>query len=410
MLLNRPRAEAFMAKRGVDALVATSPENVLYASDHQCSTHWINKGAQVYAALLPGRAPEAALIVPMLEADTLTESRSWIRDITFVGLFSRAPTPEAEMDATGRATAATLAAARTAPSAMAGLVEVIRRAGLEKARIGIDEGGIPPSIWRQLEQMLPDATLVPATNLWWEIRMVKTPEEIRRLREASRVTELAMVEALRLARPGATERDMILKYHEVLAINAARPTFSMIGSGTRTAQPHFIEGDRRLEAGDLLRWDIGCTFDYYHSDTARAVSMGEPTAEQSRIWDLLCRGVEDAIAKVKPGADPREVFETAMAPGRAAGLPGFERFHCGHGIGISVYDPPIITAMDPEKSVFLMPAAEGGLQPGMTINIEVGYYIAGRMGFLCEDTLLVTESGNDRLTHAPKSLRLKDWL
>ena len=128
------------------------------------------------------------------------------------------------------------------------------------------------------------------------------------------------------------------------------------------------------------------------------------------IWDALCRGVENAIALVKPGADVRELYREAMKPGRAAKLANFDRFHCGHGIGISIYDPPIVTEADPSKSAFLMPSVEGGLEAGMVLNLEVGYYMQGVQGFLCEDTLVVTETGHERLTSNSKSLVFDEFM
>jgi Xaa-Pro aminopeptidase len=165
-----------------------------------------------------------------------------------------------------------------------------------------------------------------------------------------------------------------------------------------------------IEAGDIVRYDIGCSFDYYHSDTARAVVLGKPTDTQQKLWDALSTGVEDAIALIKPGADVRDIYRAAMKPGKDAGLAAFDRFHCGHGIGISVYDPPIVTLADPSKSAFLMPAVEGGLLPGMSLNVEVGYYMQGVQGFLCEDTMLVTDTGFERLTTNSKSLDLQVFL
>ena len=159
-----------------------------------------------------------------------------------------------------------------------------------------------------------------------------------------------------------------------------------------------------------MRYDIGCTYDYYHSDNARAVVLGTPTGEQQKIWDALSEGVEDAIALIKPGADVREIYRAAMQPGKTAGLVDFDRFHCGHGIGISVYDPPIVTLADASKSAFLMPSIEGGLEPGMSLNIEVGYYMQGVQGSLCEDTMIVTETGHERLTHNSKALVYDDFM
>ena len=62
MLFNRARAEGVMHKHGLDALVASSPDNVMYASDYECVTHWINKGFQVYSVFTPGHTPTASLI------------------------------------------------------------------------------------------------------------------------------------------------------------------------------------------------------------------------------------------------------------------------------------------------------------------------------------------------------------
>src|ERR1700681_4220050 len=100
-------------------------------------------------------------------------------------------------------------------------------------------------------------------------------------------------------------------------------------------------------------------------------------------------GVEDAIPPPPPGADPPHLYNAAMAPIRKAQLPDCERFHCGHGIGIAIYDPPVITATDPTASVFRLPRAEGGLEVGTVFNIEVGYYMEGEEGSLCEDNRML---------------------
>ena len=120
--------------------------------------------------------------------------------------------------------------------------------------------------------------------------------------------------------------------------------------------------------------------------------------------------VAHALALVRPGVHPRDVHAAGMKPGLAAGLAEFSRFHCGHGIGISVYDPPLMTAMDPTRSIFLMPGVESGLETGMVINVEVGYYVQGVFGFLCEDTVLITENGCERLTHASKALAFGEFV
>jgi Xaa-Pro dipeptidase len=411
MLLNRDRALRVVQKRGLDAIVATSPENVMYASDYECSTHWLNKGAQVYAGLTPSAAPGAFVVAPLLELEALVDGDgTWIDDVWLVGAFTRGPAPRASMDAMGQKGLDLAQRAHRAETAVDALVEALTQRGLDRGRVGLDETGMAAPIWAEIVRRLPNATITPASTVWWEIRMVKTPEELRRLRRAAEIAEQAMNAAFGLAKPGASEADVVREYHLQLVARGARPTFAMFGSGRRTGSPHLLESTKALEPGDLIRYDTGCSYRYYHSDTARATVLGQPTDLHRRIWDAMVAGEEAAIARVQAGAQPRDIHAAAMQPGLDAGLADFARFHCGHGIGISVYDPPLMTAADPTRSIFLMPGVDDGLEDGMVINVEVGYYLQGVVGFLCEDTMLVRAGGCELLTHNSKSLAFEDYM
>ncbi len=410
MLFNQPRAERIMARDGIDAIVATSPDNVMYATDYECITHWANKGFQVYSLFAAAHSPQASLIAPSLELEAIVDGDAWVEDIYIFSPFKRGPAGGRKMDRVGSEGKALLERAHTVRRAVDGLIAAIEARGLEKGRIAVDEIGMSPSFFSELKRSFPNADFVPGNSVWWEIRMVKTPEEIHRLREASRITEEAINQAYRLVQPGAKESDIVHDYHCRIVDQDARPSFMILGSGSRTSYPHILKSDKIIESNNIVRYDIGCTYGYYHSDTAHAVVVGTPTEEQQRIWDALSEGVENAIALIKPGADVREIYRAAMQPGQTAGLVDFDRFHCGHGIGISVYDPPIVTLADASKSAFLMPSVEGGLEPGMSLNIEVGYYMQGVQGFLCEDTMIVTETGHERLTHNSKALVYDDFV
>jgi Xaa-Pro aminopeptidase len=410
MLFNRQRAEAVMARHGLDALVAASPDNVLYATDYECVTHWLNKGFQLYSLFSPGHDPVTSLIAPSLELDAIVDGDVWVDDIYLFSPFARGPAQQDAMDETGRAAKALAERAHHVARALDGLVAAIESRGLTGSRIGVDESGISPLFWWELQQRLPNVDIVYANAIWWEVRMVKTPDEIERLARASAITEASIREAFRLIEPGSTERQIVDAYHSGVTARGGRSTFCILGSGSRTAQPHALASDKVIEAGDLIRYDIGCTYGYYHADNARAVVLGTPSGEQSRIWDAMVQGLNDAVGLMRPGADVRDVYRAAMAPGQELGLENFERFHCGHGIGVSVYDPPVITLADPEASAFLMPAVDGGLEAGMSFSIEVGYYIQGVMGFLCEDTVVVTEDGVRRLTGNSKSLDIDAFI
>ena len=113
------------------------------------------------------------------------------------------------MDTVGRSAKELSERAHHVGRALDGLVDAIESRGLAKARIGIDESGISPMFWWELKKRLPNVDIIYANAIWWEIRMVKTPEEIERLTRASAITELAIKSALREIRPGTTEREVI---------------------------------------------------------------------------------------------------------------------------------------------------------------------------------------------------------
>ena len=410
MLFNEERARKILRESGVDAVIATSKENVAYITGHDNPTHLLMKNALICAIYSPESSPVASAIIPTLEVETFLHDKSWVDDIYLVGLFSRSQNHGHPMDEVGEGGRKLMEKARSVSSALEAIRHAIESRGLQKARIALDESGVSFHDWAAIKELFPQADIIPGNTLLWTIRMIKTPEEIARLRKSSQIAERAVAAALAEIQPGMTELALAAAYNSHVARMGALPSFAMFGTGTGAAQPHLTPSARRIEKGDLIRWDIGCTYGMYHSDTARAVVFGEPQPHQTKVWDLLAEGVEAAIALMKPGADPADLHRAAIAPLAGSGLENFQRFHCGHGIGISIYDPPIISQTDSSKSVFRVPVAEGGLEPGMVLNIEVGYYQQGFQGFLCEDTMVVTETGCERLTVASKSLSLESYL
>lgn len=410
MLFNEERARKILREKKVDAVIATSKENVAYITGHDNPTHHLMKNALICAIYAPGSTPVASAIIPTLEVETFLHDRSWVEDIYLVGLFSRSQNHGQPMDEVGEAGRKLIEKARPVATALEALKHAIESRGLHKARIALDESALSFSDWAAIKELFPQADIIPGNVLLWTIRMIKTEEEIARLRKASQISERAVAAALAEVQPGMSELALCSAYNSHVCRMGGLPSFAMFGTGTGAAQPHLTSSGRRIEKGDLIRWDVGCTYGMYHSDTARAVVFGEPKEHQTRVWKLLAEGVEAAIALMKPGANPADLHRAAMAPLAASGLENHQRFHCGHGIGISIYDPPIITQADSSKSVFRVPVAEGGLEPGMVLNIEVGYYQQGYQGFLCEDTMVVTENGCERLTIASKALSLEEYL
>ncbi len=89
-----------------------------------------------------------------------------------------------------------------------------------------------------------------------------------------------------------------------------------------------------------------------------------------------------------------QIFDRAVAVVEQNGGPvPYRRQHCGHGIGLTTYEQPIIR-----------PGEDGVLAPGMVFCFETPYYELGWGGMMIEDALVITESGASRLTDEVRDL------
>ena len=392
MLLNTQRFAAVCGRRGLDGLVATSKEHVYYASEYLGFSQWVIASTQTYVVLAGGTSPSPRVVCGRGDADMALEAPLDPERYELYGTFyyEQSQTPiEPEL-----AALKTLGLERpTHANNVEALVAAIRAEGLAEGRIGLDERGLLPGVWDQVAEQLPKATLVPGFEAWAEIRMVKTQEEIRRLTEATRITERAIQAALDAAHEGMIEADMARVFDASEVADGGRPTFTVIGFGQHAASPNAVAGQRRLQKGDLIRFDVGCTYELYWTDISRTACFGEPTPEQRSKYAAILEGEQCGIRALRAGATSDQVFQETMRATREAGLPGYRRHHVGHGIGIFAYDPPL-----------LQPGNETTLEAGMVFEVETPYYELGFGGVQVEDTTLCTESGGQRLTDTPNDL------
>jgi hypothetical protein len=122
MLFNRTRAGKLLAREGVEAVVATSRENVEYITGNQNPTHLLMKASLIFAVYSPQTEPAASAIIPTLEIETFMASRSWVTDLHLFGFFARSAGDKDAMDEIGRAGRALMATAHNHQNAVDGLV------------------------------------------------------------------------------------------------------------------------------------------------------------------------------------------------------------------------------------------------------------------------------------------------
>lgn len=226
-------------------------------------------------------------------------------------------------------------------------------------------------------------------------RMVKVPEEIEKIRYAAEITERGMENALRRAAPGVTEIELSALIANEIRAGGGIPRFVVVTAGERAALADAYATKAKLQNGDLLRLDIGCTVEGYWADTARTAVVGEGTHEQHERYEALLAGERAQLAAAKPGMSAGDLFELAVATVRRGALPSYQRTHCGHGIGIAAHEFPTLNAAN--KDVELL--------EGMVLCVETPYYEIGWGGMMVEDMIVLVREGNQCLTKLPREMQ-----
>ncbi|MGA2568220.1 MAG: Xaa-Pro peptidase family protein [Pseudolabrys sp.] len=393
MLANISRLRELMKREGLDAVIATCPENVTYLSGFWAMSQWVRRGPQAYV-LFPKDGEQPCVIANSGILDLVADQDIWVTEIRRYGYFQMDIDASAALDATDRMQKQ-LFDSRTYKGPVEALVAAIQEKGLTSGKIGLDEMGITPQCMDQLKTLLPEATFVRSFSLFERVRSIKTPGEIAILRHAAKVTEQAIDAALVIAKEGITEREMLRAFNACLAQNDAAPVVGCIGFGTRSAMINVQPSDRPLERGNLVRFDVGGRYKHYRSDMSRGASLGEPAPKIAKYYRAVEKGVLAAYDILKPGLKVSELFTHVVETVRREGIPHFKRSHVGHGIGVDGYDPPNIA--ESTSDVF---------EENMVVCVETPYYELGFAGLQVEDMVRVTKDGAESLMSLSTALRI----
>jgi Xaa-Pro aminopeptidase len=269
------------------------------------------------------------------------------------------------------------------------LLGALKEAGV--SRIGFEKS-MTYANWEDWTQKLTGIELIPTADLISPLRMVKTPEELERLREACKLADATMEHALRMIQPGVREYDIGLDVEFFIRRNGAAIAFEpIVVSGPNSARPHGRPGERRLQAGDFVTLDLGAKLDGYNSDITRTVVVGKASDRQREIYNRVLEAQLAAIAALRPGANGREV--DALARRKLGDLAAHFGHGLGHGLGRDVHD-----------AGGLSPTRDQPIEAGQVWTVEPGVYIEGFGGVRIEDDVIVTDESPEVITHTPKVL------
>lgn len=264
--------------------------------------------------------------------------------------------------------------------------EGIRRVGIEGSTVTVADHG-------RFAAKLEGSELVTTTGVVEALRRIKDAEEIELIRRAVAMADAAFDWVLDRIVTGATEREVALDLEVKMRRDGAdEVSFTpIVGSGPLSAHIHHSPSDRPMERGDLVLLDFGCRVEGYCSDLTRTVSLGAASPEQKEMYATVLSAQLAGFEVVTPGARTSEADAAARAVVDAAGHAEDFGHGLGHGLGLNVHESPRLHW-----------ASEDTFTAGDVCTVEPGIYVIGSGGIRIEDDVLVTGSGAEALTGAPK--------
>lgn len=241
-------------------------------------------------------------------------------------------------------------------------------------------------------EFLTDNTL---SQVLYDMRTIKTPDEIAKITAAQRIAEEALAKLLETLSAGMTERDVAIALDfGMRKLGAEDLSFETIAlTGAHTSMPHGVPDDRVIQKGDFVLMDFGAVVDGYHSDMTRTVCIGQPTAEMREVYEIVRTAQETARSAARAGITGRELDAAARDVIEQAGYGNAFGHSLGHGVGMEIHEYPIAGQ-----------SWNKPLEAGQVVTIEPGIYLPGKFGVRIEDFVTITENGCDTITGIPNTL------
>ena len=368
-----------MKEHEIDALVAFRPENIRYATSYR-PLWWPTGMAVTRNAAIVSRDQDPSLYVASGDWARASATMPWL------GKENIRPLAVLEDQEVFKTT-----------------VNEFKR---ELANLGFDDGTIGIDATRfgltqQLQKALPSATFVDGDEVFLAAKVIKTPEERELMRVSSAIASFAMEKTISLIQSGKRECELLGDAMRILySFGMEVPQCNLIiASGSHTMPLYRFASDKPIARGELVFLDLGGCFNGYFSDQTRTVIHGTPSEKQKEIYKTVFESIQTIIRVMKPGALNTDVNKAVRDVMKAHGFEKEAYFGIlGHSIGIAGLEAPFIgerTLTGDQKFV------QFKLQAGMVFSMEPTVAVEGVGGVRLEDTILITETGNEVLSTAP---------
>lgn len=355
--------QQFLRDEDVDAALITTPDNVFYFSGFDSNPHERLLGVMVF------KDAEPFVICPLMEVPDV-KTAGWAYEA--IGYTDTEDAWDVVVDA------------------------VKKRGSIPKS-IAIEKSHLTVDRMERMEVLFEGSTFPQLDDKINGMRVIKDDSELENLRQAAKLADYAIEVGCNEIAEGKTELEILMAIEfELKRKGVQKMSFdTMVLSGPKTASPHGIPGDRKIQQGDFILFDLGVEYNGYCSDITRTVAFGEPSDAQREIYETVKQAEQAAVDLVKPGVQASEIDKAARDVIDDAGYGEYFTHRIGHGLGISVHEYPSITG-----------TSELILEEGMVFTIEPGIYHPDITGVRIEDDVAVTADGVEVLTKFPKELQI----
>lgn len=237
--------------------------------------------------------------------------------------------------------------------------------------------------------------LVPIKNIVEDMRIIKDLAELDLIREAARIVDGVFVAILPLIKPGICEIEIAAEIeYRMKKFGAQDSSFqTIVASGTRSAMPHGVASNKKIENGDVITMDFGAIFEGYCSDITRTVFLGKPEGKMVKVYNTVLKSQKEALKGAHRGMKGKEVDAIAREIINSNGFENKFGHGLGHGVGLEVHEEPRFS-----------PLAEKIIENDMVVTVEPGIYIENYGGVRIEDMIIIRDDKPEIITKAPKEM------
>jgi len=358
------KAQRLMAENNIDAILLEPGSAMLYFS----GVDWW-RSERLTTVIIP-REGEIGIVTPFFEEPSVRESMSFAADVR---------------------------AWNEHESPFERVAGFLSDRNLNSGRLGFEET-VRYFVVDGLERAAPSFEIVSATPVTQGCRMYKSAAEIALMKIASEVTLTAYEHVYRHLEEGMEPGDVKALMAAAQSELGGVDVWNMALFGVASAYPHGTNQPQKIEEGQIVLMDCGCSVEGYQSDISRTFVYGEPSARQREVWNTVRRGQQIAFESAQIGVaagavdDAVRAYYESLGWGPAYNVPGLSH-RTGHGIG-----------MDGHERVNFVHGEETLLEPGMCFSNEPGLYDFDAFGVRLEDCIHMTAGGPAWFTVPPDSL------